>query len=142
MRVLADLLRALAMKFVQRRQTRYFQLKATPIGMRNKSRSESRGSYFFRKRSSRTTSAPPPVTGFSGFSRLEAGAGGRGAGAGSVVTAGASGLVGTRFFLLSVAGGSRIFAGVGRSSPWVISSNCKPNWTEGPKNPLLVSMGL
>src|SRR5262249_49017043 len=129
MRVLADLLRALAMKFVQRRQTRYFQLKATPIGMRNRSRSEPRGSYFFRKRSSRPTSAPPPVTGFSGFSRLEAGAGGRGAGAGSVVTAGASGLVGTRFFLLSAAGGSLVFAGVGRSSPSVSFLNWQSDCT-------------
>src|SRR5262245_6611854 len=46
-RTLADLLRALAMKFVERRQTRCSQPKATPIGTRNKWRSARRRRLFF-----------------------------------------------------------------------------------------------
>src|SRR5262249_13517936 len=88
---------------------------------------EGRG-YFFRKRSSRTTSPPPPLVRFSRFSRLEAEADER-VGfsfSGSLAATGTGGLAEERFFLL-FAVASWTFAGAGRSSPSVTSSNCRPN---------------
>src|SRR5262249_28376076 len=87
------------------------------------------GGYFLRKRSSRTTSPPPPLVGFSDFSGLEAEADERVcfSFSGSLAATGTGGLGDERFFLLFAADGSWTFAGAGRSSPFVTSSNCRPN---------------
>src|SRR5215813_898085 len=111
MRVPADLLRALAIWSIRnqpcRRDTRP---TATETKMLVASHCRGQG-YFLRKRSSRTTSPPPPLVGFSAL----------------LAATGTGGLADERFFLLFAVVGSCTFAGAGRSSPSVTSSNCRPN---------------
>src|SRR6478752_2289601 len=128
MRVLADFfLRALAMEFVIRRQDPRVQIKLRRVTSETSLvvNGQKEHNYFLRKRSSRTTS-PPPAAGFSDFSRLAAGAGGRADVSVPVVAGAAAGAAGNRFFLLVAARGSCTFAGGLRSSPSMTSSNCRP----------------
>src|SRR5215467_13080997 len=111
MRVPADLLRAFAIWSIRDHQNQPCRRDTRPTATETKMlvASHCRGQgYFLRKRSSRTTSPPPPLVGFSAFSRFETGAD-------------------ERFFLLFAVVGSCAFAGAGRSSPSVTSSNCRPN---------------